>query len=697
MSMRVTGHVLMALTGFLLACSSDTSEPAAGGGAAAGGTGGVGGKADSPSSHHPLNAAAGDMVLYEVQVRTANACRTDLGAQWQRDLCESKPAPASAYRAQGTSCPELAELEQVKLGTLDDMLADTADFRAGITLRYVKEKLGANTLWLMPLFPNNDIWDLPDGCDNLGSPYAVRDYFHARGTLSRDCIQRGGDEYADEPCWANQELDALIEDAHARGLKVMLDIALNHFGHGYMMYDYVDFRPVRELVANGESLESLWNYDQTHDEALVHPKLLDTQDQLAAIASDPAHSEAVHALRSRCPSLQGQELVRAYNMWRVALDSERQQFSCEGFLEHTLPGFYLGSNRWDPATGLADTYTNEWRDVKFLFHQSTNEAHAATYARNREYFFRILNYWVSRGVDGFRLDHAADFASGLAAMEWHYVLRKVNYYAKQRGQQTPVYLAEEFWDQQEIGKVVDVMTEGYVHDMCGREVPTKDASHVEWVLGNMDRFEGKTYVMTALETHDEARLIEGTGFDQRTGAGFWAIGAATWSTPMLLMGQEFGEPWRLSFRRSDLLRARFEGSANHYAGADALLESYQQLIGARLEQQNRALSSQGRAFLRTRHGNTVDPRILAMARWSAEGSALLVFHNLWRQPVSQHYFIATDVATAMGVSDGGMYRLIDALTEQPATACMSGADLKWDVAVDMAADVRQLWLRVETC
>ena len=34
--------------------------------------------------------------------------------------------------------------------------------------------------------------------------------------------------------------------------------------------------------------------------------------------------------------------------------------------------------------------------------------------------------------------------------------------------------------------------------------------------------------MTALETHDEKRLTDGTGFDIWTGAGFWAIGASLW-------------------------------------------------------------------------------------------------------------------------------------------------------------------------
>jgi hypothetical protein len=87
-------------------------------------------------------------------------------------------------------------------------------------------------------------------------------------------------------------------------------------------------------------------------------------------------------------------------------------------------------------------------------------------------------------VDGFRLDHTTDADSGIFADEWDYIISKVDYYA------------------------------------C----------HVERAVANGDRFGGHTYVMTALETHDELRLLQGTGFNLWTGAGFWGIGATTWST-----------------------------------------------------------------------------------------------------------------------------------------------------------------------
>ncbi len=640
--------------------------------------------------YNELNAAAGGLVLYELQVRTANACQPDLGADWQRARCVAKVAPPMHYRVDNGSCGELGWLESIKLGTLDDLLEDTADYRAGVTVRYVDEQVGANALWLMPVFPNNDRWGVPDGCDNLGSPYAVRDYLHVRGTLDDACIAAGRDEYSDQPCWGNGALEQVIAAAHARGMKVLLDVAFNHLGHNYLMYDYQAFDPVRERIARGEDLDRLWDFAATRDEQLVHPALLDSPEALPQSAD-------LDALRARCPALQGDGLVRAFNMWRVALDWERQQFPCDpGYLEYGVPGFYLGADAWDPATSTGDLFASWWPDVKFLFHQEGNW-HQHELAREREYLFRVLNYWVSRGVDGFRLDHTTDDFSGLGPNEWDYILSKVDYYAWLRGQDRPVFLAEEFHDQGGMSHVADVMTEGYLRDMAGRDGVTKDTAHVEWVVGNRERFAGTTYVLTALETHDEKRLVQGTGFDPWTGAGFWGIGASTWSTPMLLMGQERGEPDQLQFRKADLLRSRFEGMAERRGDADALAGFYRAMIQARLSPDNRALRAQHGAFLRSRWTGEPDSRVFARATWSGDGNVVFTFHNLWYRDVAQDFYLPSSVTSAIGLDPERNYQLRDILSDEVMGGCQLGSDLAWDFYVAMPAGVRLQWLRLEPC
>jgi hypothetical protein len=648
-------------------------------------------------SYNDLNLAAGSLILYELQVRTANACDPDSGSAEQKAACKAKVAPKVTYQAEGMTCGNLDALQKIRLGTLDDLKEPTKDFRKGITLAYVKDMVGANAVWLMPLFPNNDRWAIPDACDNLGSPYAVRDYLHASGRLSRACIQKGRDEYSSTPCWANAELDAVIADAHQRGLRVMLDVAFNHFGHNYLMYDYVDFTPIRERTAQGENLDNLWSFDQTYEESLLHPKILDTSSALTSLAKTGAQKASLAALKAKCPGLAGDELVRAFATWRVAFDWERASFVCkDGYLEAAAPGFYLGKNKINPSTSLNDKFTNDWHDVKFLFHHEENTAHFWELARVREYLFRVLNYWVSRGVDGFRFDHTTDYDGGMGSNEWKYLTSKVDYYAYKRGQKTPVYLAEEFSDQMEMNKVVDIMTEGYVGDMCGRDGKTKDTAHVQGVIDNMGRFHDRAFVMTALETHDEKRLVDGTGFTMWTGAGFWGIGAAQRSTPMLLAGQELGESYGLGFKRSDYLRSRFVGNAN-YQAPDALVAYYRSFASARLDPANAALLSSSYAYLTSRFTNQADSRIFAQVKWTKDLNVVFVFHNLWEQDVSQSFFVSPDLGKTLGIKDDLTYRLTDVTSGAAAVSCRKGADLKYSLDIQMASHTRAEWLRLERC
>ncbi len=640
------------------------------------------------TTYNNLNLAAGSTVLYEVQVRTANACSPAAGSPAQQAACAAKVAPAPTYHAQGVSCSSLADLESIRLGTIDDMLETTTDYESGITLSYVKQKLGATMVWVMPPFPDNDTWSIPDPCDNLGSPYAVRDYFHVDPALARRCIAAGA---AAPGCWANTELDSYVAQAHALGLKVMLDIAFNHFGHNYLTYNVAGVTQIRDRVANGQDLESLWDFGSTYDAALLHPTVLDRASQLPAGAD-------LTALQAKCPALTGDALVRAYNIWEMAFDWDRAIFDCTNlFLEYEAPGFYLGSDQYDPSARLGDDYSGSWPDVKFLFHHEENAAHQWEFVREREYLFNVMNYWVSRGVDGFRLDHATDSVGGLGSNEWKYLTTKVDYYASLRGQATPIYMAEEFSEQDQEDYVVDVETEGYVTAIDGRYVSTKNASYVDGVVAETGRFDGHAFVMTALEDHDEERLVTGTGFDIWTGAGFWGLGATTRSTPMILMGQELGESEQLEFRRSDYLRSRFVGSPSYTTEGPALLAYYNTMIAARLANENRALLAPNYAVLTTQSSDSVDENIFAAVKWSSDGNVVFVFHNLWEVDSSDTFFIPPDIVAAISLAPTTSYKLVDAISGDQLGSCTTGADLAYALYVHLPSGTRAQWARLETC
>lgn len=594
----------------------------------------------------PLNPAAADMVVYELQVRSANACPLSgsLGD------CAQQPVPQFEY--QGEGCDILSDLQSIRKSTLDELLAFSRQPHRtnGITLQYVDEVVGANTVWLMPIFPNNHAFSLPDRCDDLGSPYAVRDYYHVAGSLAERCVRDGRDEWDDPPCWGDLELKQVIQAAHQRGMKVMLDLAFNHLGHEYLYYDYKDAVPVRERITQKANF---WNFDATFEQALVWPEILDTPDELPASAAKD--------LRDLCgQEVTGQEAVLRWLMWREAFGHERDEMDCKrpATLENQVPGFYLAADASQPSSGIGDNFTNNWVDVKFLFNHEADQTHAWEFVRTREFAFRVINYYLAMGVDAFRLDHA----NGLTENEWRYIFRKAKYYQMRRKLPTPVFLSESFHNILELNRVFDVLTEGYHHDIC---YGTRDTPYIEQKLfdNRRDYLGNLSYVLLNLETHDEGRLLQPyTGFDIWRGAAFYALAAASRGTLMLQAGQEWGEPLNLAFRRSDYLHGRFDWEVAWDPRGDHLTDLYRDIHEARLDPANAALVWGDYLFLRSDRGE-INPQLFAMVRYMKDCSnTIFTFFRLWADDVQTTYAVSDDLVGRTCLADHRRYRLVDVLT-----------------------------------
>jgi glycosidase len=92
---------------------------------------------------------------------------------------------------------------------------------AGVTNRLDElHSLGVNVLWLMPIHPSGELKKK----GTLGSAYAVRDY------------------YAIDPALGGKEdLRRLVEEAHRRQMKVIIDIVANHTAWDSVMMAHPDF------------------------------------------------------------------------------------------------------------------------------------------------------------------------------------------------------------------------------------------------------------------------------------------------------------------------------------------------------------------------------------------------------------------------------------------------------------------------
>ena len=626
---------------------------------------------------HTPTAATDGLLLYELQLRSANACDPLLGTPEQRQACAAKPAPEVRYLATDSSCAALADLERIRLGTIDDLLEPTDDPTQGITLRYISEQVGANAVWLMPPFPNNRSEQLPEPCDNIGSPYAVTDYFHLDPGLSRACIS---DPSACDP---NAIVEPLVDQAAALDLRLFLDVAFNHFGRNYRFYD-IDAAPPDP----GLTEEQRWDFEVTFDTELLTPSLLTAA---SLNGSGNGIAQAASDLALRCPELPTAQRPSAVALWRWLTPEERASFDCSAnTLERLAPSFYAGADPARPSTGPSDTYSGPWRDVRFLFHHAGQGSDRAASIRLREYLFRILNFWTARGISGFRLDHATDEANGLSPEVWRYLIAKTRFYAERRGQRPPIFLAEEFSNPNGMASVADLLTEGYLFDATarGRSI---DGNGFAAMLSKTARFGGQARVLTHLENHDELRLTDGTGLDFDTGRVRWAAGLAAWSAPMLLAGQEWGESERLQFRRSSLLPGRFD---------PALMAEWQQRVASYRDYITHWRSPAG-APLRSRAMRAITSatptQLLLVAKWDGAGNGLLLLHNLQRQTADGQFALPPDVAGQLGVDSCARYRLVTLARDRELLSCRPASDFARAFTLLMPAGEERWLARFEPC
>jgi glycosidase len=92
---------------------------------------------------------------------------------------------------------------------------------SGVTSRLDDlKKLGVNILWLMPIHPDGQLKKK----GSLGSPYSVRDY------------------YAIDPALGTKDdLRRLVQEAHHRQMKVIIDMVANHTAWDSVMMQHPDF------------------------------------------------------------------------------------------------------------------------------------------------------------------------------------------------------------------------------------------------------------------------------------------------------------------------------------------------------------------------------------------------------------------------------------------------------------------------
>jgi hypothetical protein len=663
------------------------------------------------------------LTVYELQIRTANACRTN-GGYGEAQYCAAKKyaAPITDRADVHPRVPWNPSCDpgqkNVRPGTIGDLLLDTKDIRDRVTLRYVRESVGASTVWLMPVHPNYEQgMFLPDRCDVGGSPYAATDFMHVGAAQSDTCIRVQRDEVTDPPCWGNNhqlrtgetlaepasaffasaslrkgadpdtrksDFQALLDKAKKLGMRVMMDIALNHTGVDYRFYDYLG-APTYQQYANaakaaGKSLDA-YMYgllaSDTVEEGLIFPKILDSFAELTA-----AQVTALKAIKG-CANASKTTLVVMQNLVNAAYDFEKPQLQCDKIeLHYNLPAFYASaSNQAEPSRDPNSAF-HEWKDVLKLYYAIWNQGRMFEWVRAREYAFRILNYWVAQGARAFRLDHA----NGLHPEVWNYIVRKVRKYQALRARKLGiayediVFFAEDFDNTKANLPNFDSAWVGEAKDIPN--MVKKDASDIMGVLEGLTTSKGLKYrqdkyfpqggwyspaLGLGLGNHDEPSVYTHSGMpDVWTAAAFHAVFTTSWGMPIMPIGQEWGEMWQIPFRRLDHLPSRWapgfgnldeKGKAALAAWYKTLHEIRTRRCGATEMDLCFPSLAYGEKYNLKTFYDTIDDRYLTYAKYILNCSeTTFVMVNLWNQPGEQVYQITADLAGKICLGDTKRYR-----------------------------------------
>lgn len=589
-----------------------------------------------------LSSVNGDVAIYKVSIpierlgnfrvtgRISTSGRVD-APQWQ--WAKDGGVSDVRFRPHAVENENLAEqVVHVGLANADSGAATISTFRdlmdegpGKYNLDAIKAA-GKNAIRLQPPFVANK-WDKLDPHDTLGSPYAVTDFFSIDPRYSRDC-QRSG-----VPAWdtdrlreiANAEFWDFVKAAHAKGLKVILDIALNHTGHNTTIRDLFDDPVVGEKVIRD-------NFDQL----TINP------EQQAAVAKRLAAN----------PADSGEDLFPEMFAART----------------HDPDGAHSPSETIGGGNG-------EWADTKQLntgaFNWGGQIFDTPINRSVTDWHTRILKYWSSpppseqgapadgHGVDGFRLDHSTN----LPPEFWERSLTQL-----QGMVDHPLAFIQEDFNQQERLRVFgDAMESGWYKDL----IQAFKTSNVEAALGIVTN----DYFFETLRggNHDEERIVKSFDGDLMATGRYLAMLDLFGGISTTVMGDEFGEGRKLEFKKQGAVPPVLE-AFEQGALPQANLDLREALRRAGVAKTN---DPSFKTVLRTAlRGDGPNRNILALARFADDPKRPpgLVFANLANRDAVKNNFRLDDQSRAR-IDPNGWYVAKDLMADDP-TANVWGGRIK---------------------
>jgi glycosidase len=290
-------------------------------------------------------------------------------------------------------------------------------------LRYI-QNLGAGALWLSPVVKNPK----PQGWEYTYPGYDAQDFLNIDARFASDGTQTT----------AEMELKALVQEAHARGIYVILDIVLNHAGrvfdylyHGSVSSDFTDPGVMNGPLGSEPPIEwvnGLGNPRSDWTNALPNPSALSPDD--AVWPADLQKTEFFRRRGSKLSDTPGRDgfvpgdfgslrqMVHEYDATAPGQEALRSQYGPKPVLsiliqayqyliaKYDFDGFRIDTVKY-VSPGIVETFGNAIREFALSIGKRNFFTFGEIYDSEEE-----INQFVGRNsgdIDGFGIDAALDF------------------------------------------------------------------------------------------------------------------------------------------------------------------------------------------------------------------------------------------------------------------------------------------------